>query len=70
VLITFAHAQDPATPLLEVLDVGRSLDRWSEEQLAELVARARPVSGPKEPEDIFSDTRARRKPIAEGRPLQ
>lgn len=60
-LITFARANEPDVVLFELLDVGRSLDALGSDQLAELMARARPLRPSKEPEDIFSDTRARKK---------
>jgi hypothetical protein len=60
-LITFARANEPDAVLLELLDVGRNLDGLTTDQLAELMVRARPARPPKEPEDIFSDTRSRKK---------
>jgi hypothetical protein len=60
-LITFARANEPDVVLFELLEVGRNLEGLGSDQLAELLVRARPPRPPKEPEDIFSDTRARKK---------
>jgi hypothetical protein len=60
-LVTIVPADDPEASGLEVLAVGRNLEDLSEEQLAELLARAHPAKPATEREDIFSDTRARKK---------
>jgi hypothetical protein len=61
VLISFARATEPDFVVLELLEVGRGLDDMNADQLDELIRRARPPLPSKEPEDIFSDTRARKK---------
>lgn len=60
-LVTFARQDDPDHPVCEALMVGRGLDGLSEETLSDLLSRARPTPPTREREDIFSDTRARKK---------
>src|SRR5688572_9629574 len=61
VLVMFARAEDPDRPSLEVLHVGRGLESLDDAALKELRSRARPAPSASEREDIFSDTRARKR---------
>jgi hypothetical protein len=61
VLVTFARSDDPDHPVLEVLHVGRGLESLEDLELRELRKRARPAPSTGEREDLFSDTRARKR---------
>lgn len=59
-LLTAARASEPEDRLLEATVVGRSLEDFTPEQLADVVRGAEPYRSSWEPEELFPGTRRRR----------
>jgi hypothetical protein len=61
VLVTFSLAEREEEPLLEILRVGRDLSSVSEDELQELLERARPYVRAPQRATIFAETRGGKK---------
>jgi hypothetical protein len=61
VLLTFAPADRPTEPVLEILCIGRDAGRFSEEELASLLERAKPYERNPTRPPIFPDTKGGKK---------
>jgi len=59
--VAFARAHDPETTLFDTLLVGRTLAGVEEQELVELLDRARPFRSAAQRSELFSDTRLRKK---------
>jgi hypothetical protein len=61
VLVTFSLAERADEPVLEILRVGRDLSSISEDELPELLERARPYARAVKRETIFAETKGGKK---------
>jgi hypothetical protein len=61
VLLTFAPADRPAEPVLEILCIGRDASRFSQDELAALLERAKPYARNPTRAPIFPDTKGGKK---------
>jgi hypothetical protein len=60
VLVTFALAEKPDDPTMEILCVGRDLGALGEEDLADLLRRARPFARADQREAPYAEPRGGR----------
>lgn len=56
-LLTFARAAHPESPMLEILVPGRALEALADAELEQLLGRARPPRAARERQEVFPDTR-------------